>query len=68
MAHFWPFWAHFRIFWLFLAKLSKNVSNLTISLAAPRLGVLAKDAAVLNSTTSRVEVHVSQWLYDAQPN
>ena len=32
LAHFWPFWANFRIFWPFLAKLLKNVPNLTISL------------------------------------
>ena len=32
LAHFWPFWANFRNFWPVLAKLSKNVSNLTISL------------------------------------
>ena len=32
LAHFWPFWANFCIFWPFLAKLLKNVPNLTISL------------------------------------
>ena len=32
LAHFWPFWANFRIFWPFLAKLLKNVPNLTNSL------------------------------------
>ena len=32
LAHFWPFWTNFRIFWPFLAKLSENVPNFTISL------------------------------------
>ena len=36
LAHFWPFWAKFRIFWPFLAKLSKNVPNLTIYLQKSR--------------------------------
>ena len=31
-----PFWANFRIFWPFLAKLLKNVPNLTISLQKSR--------------------------------
>ena len=36
LAHFWPFWAKFRIIWPFLAKLSKNVPNLTIYLQKSR--------------------------------
>mgnify|MGYP005706323651 CR=1 FL=1 len=36
LTHFWPFWANFRIFWPFLAKLLKNVPNLTISLQKSR--------------------------------
>ena len=32
LTHFWTFWANFRSFWSFLAKLSKNVPNLTISM------------------------------------
>ena len=36
LAHFWPFWANFCIFWPFLAKLLKNVPDLTISLQKSR--------------------------------
>ena len=36
LTHFWPFWANFCIFWPFLAKLLKNVPNLTISLQKSR--------------------------------
>ena len=36
LAHFWPFRTNFRIFWPFLAKLSKNVPSLTISLQKSR--------------------------------
>ena len=36
LAHFWPFRTNFCIFWPFLAKLSGNVPNLTISLQKSR--------------------------------
>ena len=45
----WPIFEHFgpffAVFWPFVAKLSKNVLNLTILFAAPRLGLLLPSLA-----------------------
>ena len=45
----WPIFEHFgpffAVFWPFVAKLSKNVPNLTISFAAPRLGLVLPSLA-----------------------
>ena len=45
----WPIFEHFgpffAVFWPFVAKLSKNVPKMTISFAAPRLGLVLPSLA-----------------------